>query len=331
MAGPGRHQDKELITCILTRNIFTEMVEKICKNCNSIFMTNSTSSVCSDECRIEYRKSYRKNRWKNCPQTERICFFCQKIFMRRVLKNGKFCSRSCGSKWHIKNGDFDKWKTCNHKKCGTTIKCAMSDCQNMIYLPPRFNNMNVVKLCGLECEKKYFSLKMSGENNPMFRKKLSKESENKKRKTLLKNHGVANAFLLSKRRTISKAHHEIFNELNSKYSNMHFEKEKMLRTSEKDYFIDIVSNDCKIAIEYNGDYWHCNPVKYQPDFMHHVKLKTASEIWNDDKNRINIIEKNGYEVIVIWESDYRKFRSEVMNSIFRRIDAAIEKENTCTL
>lgn len=30
------------------------------------------------------------------------------------------------------------------------------------------------------------------------------------------------------------------------------------------------------------------------------------DIWNADKNKIDLIVERGYEVLVIWESDYKK-------------------------
>lgn len=62
----------------------------------------------------------------------------------------------------------------------------------------------------------------------------------------------------------------------------------------------------KKIIEFNGDYWHCNPNKYEPDYFHRFMNCTAQEKWNFDETKINLIKSCGYEVLVIWESEYNE-------------------------
>ncbi len=61
-----------------------------------------------------------------------------------------------------------------------------------------------------------------------------------------------------------------------------------------------------LLIEYNGDYWHCNPAKYKENYFNTKKNKTASEIWEYDKNKLYLSKKEGYYCEVIWETDYKK-------------------------
>lgn len=68
---------------------------------------------------------------------------------------------------------------------------------------------------------------------------------------------------------------------------------------------DIYIPKLNLIIEYNGDYWHCNPKKYKEDYYHQVKKKTAKELWEYDKNKIDLILKNGYNLEVVWESDLK--------------------------
>ena len=60
-----------------------------------------------------------------------------------------------------------------------------------------------------------------------------------------------------------------------------------------------------LIIEYFGDYWHCNPCKYKNDYLHPHKKKTSEEIWKDDKIRIDNIKNYGYNLEVVWESEYK--------------------------
>lgn len=59
------------------------------------------------------------------------------------------------------------------------------------------------------------------------------------------------------------------------------------------------------VIEFNGDYWHCNPKLYKYDFFNKSKQMFATDIWNYDKIKIESIENLGYDVLIIWESDYK--------------------------
>lgn len=65
-------------------------------------------------------------------------------------------------------------------------------------------------------------------------------------------------------------------------------------------------------IEFNGDYWHCNPNLYDENFYNKVKQKFAKEIWEYDKIKTNIAEKYDYNVLSIWESEYRNSKEETI-------------------
>jgi hypothetical protein len=65
-------------------------------------------------------------------------------------------------------------------------------------------------------------------------------------------------------------------------------------------------------IEFNGDYWHCNPKYYNENFYHkHIKLY-AKDIWINDKNKIESVKKIGFDVLEIWESDYKKDKEKII-------------------
>ena len=68
-------------------------------------------------------------------------------------------------------------------------------------------------------------------------------------------------------------------------------------------FYDVVHNNR--AIEYNGDYWHCNPKTFLENYYHSVANKLAREIWKDDQNKIDLLKKKrNIECLIIWESDF---------------------------
>ena len=90
-----------------------------------------------------------------------------------------------------------------------------------------------------------------------------------------------------------------------KILDFNLEPEKYFRFENRGIFIDILINS-NIAIECNGDYWHCNPIVYSPEYYHTKIRKTAKQIWESDDYRNNLLRKNGYPVIVLWEKDWNE-------------------------
>ena len=76
------------------------------------------------------------------------------------------------------------------------------------------------------------------------------------------------------------------------------------------YFYDFYYND-KI-IEFNGDYWHCNPNTWKPDTINKSLKLTAQEVWNKDNDKKICAESNGYKVLVIWEFDYKQNKEAII-------------------
>lgn len=68
---------------------------------------------------------------------------------------------------------------------------------------------------------------------------------------------------------------------------------------------DIYIPKLNLIIEYFGDYWHCNPKKYNENYFNQKKNKYAKEIWEYDSNKIDLIKNNGYNFEVIWESELK--------------------------
>jgi G:T-mismatch repair DNA endonuclease (very short patch repair protein) len=67
-------------------------------------------------------------------------------------------------------------------------------------------------------------------------------------------------------------------------------------------------------IEFYGDYWHGNPIKFKPDQVRHMAPLSYAEIWEIDRIRNKFFADSGFSVLIIWEYDVRK-----------NVDACIEK------
>jgi hypothetical protein len=63
----------------------------------------------------------------------------------------------------------------------------------------------------------------------------------------------------------------------------------------------------KKIIEFHGDMFHGNPNKYKAgDYPHPFRKNiTAQEMWNKDKSKLDVALEEGFDVLVIWDSEYR--------------------------
>jgi len=70
----------------------------------------------------------------------------------------------------------------------------------------------------------------------------------------------------------------------------------------------------KKIIEYNGDTYHANPTKYLPEDTPHPYRKniSANEIWKKDEQKIKQAEKEGFKVLVVWESECGEFFEDII-------------------
>ena len=86
---------------------------------------------------------------------------------------------------------------------------------------------------------------------------------------------------------------DLYNRLDNKDNrNIYFHElnyEYILGIDREILFLDFFDADKKICVEYNGDYWHN---------LEKQKIK--------DIKRQEILEKNGYKLILVWESDRNK-------------------------
>lgn len=69
---------------------------------------------------------------------------------------------------------------------------------------------------------------------------------------------------------------------------------------------DFWINDA-ILLEMHGDYWHANPKKYKTNQKVNIRgHKIAKDVWNNDAFKNKLAKDNGYDLKVIWESDFKQ-------------------------
>lgn len=123
----------------------------------------------------------------------------------------------------------------------------------------------------------------------------------------------------------SKISQELFDKLNHFFqnNNVYFASKEPFgeyfiydNETSRPYFYDYVDTTLKKCIEFNGDDFHGNPVKYSandtPNF--YDRNLTCDEIWKFDQYKISCLKKlRNIDTMVVWESDYKKDSEDVFN------------------
>lgn len=207
------------------------------------------------------------------------------------------------------------------------------------------NKKNLCKKCSLELQK--------GEGNPFYGKKHSEKSKQKISKSR-KGKATGNENAMSKsenRKKVSKKLKEkwgsgvlentrIFlsekmketirkgklkSNNKSKAEKIIFNQIKKLGYKVKQSYrvdtkiCDVYVPEINLIIEYNGDYWHCNPNKYDKDYFNKKKNKYAWELWEYDKKKLELLRSFGYNLEVVWEDDYKSDKT-IINNIINKYD-----------
>lgn len=185
------------------------------------------------------------------------------------------------------------------------------------------------------CAKEYFVEKYGQEDGC---KKYKQLNEKKKitRKNMVRKYGniIGNekydSFIESQRNKeipcFSKPSQDLCRELHSKLGNLNVfyythNKEYPFEVDDSLFFVDFYVLEKNCIIEFLGDYWHCNPTKYEKEFFLERRNMTASEIWEYDKNRNSSIErKYGARILNVWESEYNNNKEETIKKCLEFIN-----------
>jgi G:T-mismatch repair DNA endonuclease (very short patch repair protein) len=99
-----------------------------------------------------------------------------------------------------------------------------------------------------------------------------------------------------------------------------FKKHHSFKLSDSYHQADILVEPNYI-IEVFGDYWHCNPKKYDGESNHKTRRKEikVKEVWKYDKYVIDGMKNQGYKVLVVWESELKDELEKITKKILRFI------------
>jgi very-short-patch-repair endonuclease len=250
-------------------------------------------------------KYYLEHFWKK-GDPDGKCLECGKELKFLNFKRGyqKFCyNTDCNVKYHNKHK--------NRHQCGENISQGQKRTQNMpnqigfwvkkgyteeqakALVTERQTTNSIKKIMQRESCNLTEAKKIRKQITEKWQNTLDQKSPEEKQRILLAK--IGQGF------TISKAEKEIYNTLKEILPVSH---SFSLQEKSKGYVYDIQYENK--LIEYNGDYYHCNPKIYKEDYYNKKLHMTSKEKWQKDKDKEKFAKKKGYEMLTIWESDYKK-------------------------
>lgn len=268
----------------------------VCKHCGKEFSVVSwmNAKFCSVKCSSEHKKN----------RIQQICLNCKNSFEVLGYQKTIFCSRKCSNEYAIKT-EKNKYK--EEEKSKVTKICEYCKKEFRVWKyrknarfcsKPCFSNAGRVNLqctkCGVYHSEERNTLK-DNLNMELFCKKCRNLNNTSAFEIQIKNYLI-----------------DIFGSEKIKANQrISYEKGKYI-------YPDIVVNN-KLIIECNGDFFHCNPEFFNSDYYNNKIKKYAWEIWQRDIFKLDIYKKYGYNVMIIWESNWKKKKEEIKELLINEI------------
>lgn len=240
-----------------------------CENCGKIvYRTKSelqtySLSFCCNQCKANYDNK----------QVEKICKYCGKHY---VVKNERsnitrFCSIECKNNWQsteencgINNPRFNRILT----------KCSY--CGKEFYLKSYKLHDDINHFCCYNCRNEYYKIH---------------ENRTDKQLSVDKNLGK-NAIKYTKP-SLTLPHKKVLDMLD--LNGINYQVEYLIEY----YKLDVFLTDYNLAIEVQGDFWHCSPIRYE-----NIQYQQQIHSIRRDKSKHTYTKRYyGYEILWLWERD----------------------------
>lgn len=269
------------------RNLPTGKILK-CEYCGKDFDCKFNGhKYCSNDCK-------KKSNFKNRIMVDIPCDYCGKSLKRSKTDVGKkknfFCDNQCqGNYNHEKSMDIR-----NCEECGKQFSCKKSE---------------KLRFCSMGCQFIWQSKNRSGKNSPSYNHDFPEE---KRKKNCLFCGGIIDNIkpyqydtvkycstqckIKANRHSLTKPHLKVKTILDRK--KIKYIDEKAVEK----YSLDIYIERLGLGIEVMGDYWHCNPIRYNSPIG---KIQERA-IKKDARKNKAITLNNGIPILYLWETDIEK-------------------------
>lgn len=282
-----------------------------------------TCEFCNKEFEVKYHQASMKFCSKTCRQKpciiEKKCLNCDNTFLIKRFDKKKYCSNSCANKYNGRRSRINRgeppFSRCKQEKTigdNNLIKSIVIQNKENKTRPSLSKSMK-----GRTWTLGWFIEKLGKTKG----EKAYKERSEKIRKTtyfkVLNKIGKNNYSKISQ--TLFWG---IYNEIKNKYSNIYFQELNHEYGCKTNSNFDFVIDDAKKVIEFHGDKFHANPKLFkETDCPNPFNKKLSSkDIWLYDAEKNQLATKNGYEIFIIWESDYLDNKSYCLNECLNFIE-----------
>lgn len=290
-------------------------IDKKCKFCQSNFSVRPSRSdalFCDNDCRSNYEKEHGSS--KRIERINLSCAFCNASFKLPPARKRKvnFCNQECRIQY-LKSGAIPK--------TGKKTKIICDFCKKEQYIATHIFKRQNSKYCSRQCSSKA----AIGRKMVETPAKIDKICKSCNRSYQVWNYRAESEFCSVRcsakgsANRISQIHKKIANFLLE--NGFKIEEEADLIGGRKLVDIFVMSI---LAVEINGDYWHCNPKKYPANFIHPISKLSAQAIWGKDELKRQEIEKEGYEYLCLWENEINDNFDLTKKKILDKLNLAIK-------
>ena len=325
---PGRNKycSKE---CKASMRSTTNMHEIICKNCGKTVIVYKNAKFCSGECRIYYKNrqaALRKqnNRNKTLTGTEDVDYVTCKICGIKARQLGdahfKVFHNSNLSKYRklypdakITSQVFKDDNLIGANNPGSKEKTTEQERKERSPFCKEFytsRNLDLEKR-----DKMYESINVKRVPNTKLEYYLNKGFDEETAKALLSERQKT-GYYGSHSKECTEFINTLLERINSteNYRFGGYEFKLKSNITGKYYFYDFTDIRKKKIIEFNGDFWHAknNLTEDELTKLHPVSKKSYKDMLLYDNEKYKFAKKNGYTILVVWESEYKKEPEVVM-------------------
>ena len=87
--------------------------------------------------------------------------------------------------------------------------------------------------------------------------------------------------------------------------------------------LDVYLPELKLAFEFNGDKFHCNPKFYSSTDISEITHEIASDVWKKDARKAELCKQKGITLFIVWEDDWAHHQQKVKSDIKSLINKLI--------
>jgi hypothetical protein len=266
---------------------------------------------------LTYGEKYLPEKWKenlsrtnfghrHCANTCLQCNYPVK-FNETQWQYPVFCGFSCSTTWYAKNTDRVKQaKKTIVEKQKTDPNFMLQPTQKNYWINKGFSEEEAIEK--VKKRQSTNSLQSFIDRAGGDKEEGEKKFANRQQKwlTSIKKSGMHSG--------VSDVGNKLFESVSTIIPDIKYGKnEVVVRLKNSACKVDCVLRSKKRVIEFYGDYWHGNPKKYGPDDIIGIN-KIAKDKWAFDSNRNEQLNAAGYQVLVIWEEEYKNNPMETLQN-----------------